>query len=87
MQLVWDPWVENFVEKGLARVIGEDTRLTMVIPMQDAFKEAHPGAAERFLRAHKEALLYAATHQDQANSWLGEPDGGAVIRADDPKRR
>jgi ABC-type nitrate/sulfonate/bicarbonate transport system substrate-binding protein len=71
---VWDPWVENFVEKGLARVIGEDTRLTMVIPMQDAFKKAHPGAAERFLRAHKEALLYAATHRDQANSWFGEPE-------------
>ena len=23
---VWDPWIENFVEKGLARVIAEDTR-------------------------------------------------------------
>jgi len=71
---VWDPWVENFVEKGLARVIAEDTRLTMVIPMQDEFKKAHPQAAERFLRAHKEALLYAATHRDQANSWFQEPE-------------
>jgi sulfonate transport system substrate-binding protein len=71
---VWDPWVENFVEKGLARVIAEDTRLTMVIPMQDDFKKAHPQATERFLRAHKEALLYAATHRDQANSWFREPE-------------
>jgi ABC-type nitrate/sulfonate/bicarbonate transport system substrate-binding protein len=71
---VWDPWVENFVEKGLARVIAEDTRLTMVIPMQDDFKKAHPPATERFLRAHKEALLYAATHRDQANSWFREPE-------------
>jgi sulfonate transport system substrate-binding protein len=71
---VWDPWVENFVEKGLARVIAEDTRLTMVIPMQVEFKKAHPQAAERFLRAHKEALLYAATHRDQVNSWFQEPE-------------
>src|SRR5215471_10909904 len=71
---VWDPWVENFVEKGLGRVVAEDNRLTMVIPMQDEFKKAHPEATERFLRAHKEALLYAATHQDQANSWFREPE-------------
>jgi sulfonate transport system substrate-binding protein len=71
---IWDPWVENFVEKGLARVIAEDTQLTMVIPMQDDFRKAHPQATERFLRAHKEALLYAATHRDQANSWFREPE-------------
>ena len=73
---VWDPWIENFVEKGLARVIAEDTSLTMVIPMRDDFKKAHPEAAERFLRAHthKEALLYAATHHEQANGWFREPE-------------
>ena len=71
---IWDPWVENFVEKGLARVVAEDTGLTMVIPMRDELKKAHPQAAERFLRAHKEALLYAATHRDQANSWFQEPE-------------
>jgi ABC-type nitrate/sulfonate/bicarbonate transport system substrate-binding protein len=71
---VWDPWVENFVEKGLARVIAEDTGLTMVIPMQNEFKKAYPQAPERFLRAHKEALLYAVTHRDQANAWFQEPE-------------
>jgi sulfonate transport system substrate-binding protein len=71
---IWDPWVENFVEKGLARVVAEDTKLTMVIPMRDEFKKAYPQAAERFLRAHKEALLYAATHRDQANLWFQEPE-------------
>jgi ABC-type nitrate/sulfonate/bicarbonate transport system substrate-binding protein len=76
---VWDPWVENFVEKGLARVIAEDTRLTMVIPMQNEFKKAHPQATERFLRAHKEALLYAATHRDQANSWFQEPEVARLV--------
>jgi ABC-type nitrate/sulfonate/bicarbonate transport system substrate-binding protein len=71
---VWDPWIENFAEKGLARVVAEDTKLTMVIPMRNDFKKAHPQAAERFLRAHKEALLYAATHHEQANGWFREPD-------------
>jgi ABC-type nitrate/sulfonate/bicarbonate transport system substrate-binding protein len=71
---VWDPWVENFVEKGLAHVVAEDTGLTMVIPMQNEFKKAHPAAAERFLRAHKEALLYAAAHREQANAWFSEPE-------------
>jgi ABC-type nitrate/sulfonate/bicarbonate transport system substrate-binding protein len=71
---VWDPWVENFVEKGLARVVAADTNLSMVIPMRNEFKKAHPEAAERFLRAHKEALLYAATHREQANAWFLEPE-------------
>jgi sulfonate transport system substrate-binding protein len=71
---VWDPWIENFVEKGLARVIAEDTSLTMVIPVRDELKKAHPEAVERFLRAHKEALLYAATHHEQSNAWFREPE-------------
>jgi len=71
---VWDPWVENFVEKGLVRVIGEDKGLTMVIPMRDEFKKANPEAPERFLRAHKEALLFAASNHDLVNKWFQEPE-------------
>jgi sulfonate transport system substrate-binding protein len=71
---VWDPWVENFVEKGLVRVIGEDSGLTMVIPMRDEFKKANPDAPERFLRAHKEALLFAANNHDIVNKWFREPE-------------
>lgn len=71
---VWDPWVENFVEKGLARVIGEDAGLTMVIPMREDFKKANPDAAERLLKAHKEALLFAAANHDLVNKWFQEPE-------------
>ena len=71
---VWDPWVENFVEKGLVRVIGEDAGLTMVIPMRDEFKKANPDAPERLLRAHKEALLFAAANHDLVNKWFQEPE-------------
>lgn len=46
----------------------------MVIPMQNEFKKAYPAAAERFLRAHKEALLYAAAHREQANAWFSEAE-------------
>jgi ABC-type nitrate/sulfonate/bicarbonate transport system substrate-binding protein len=70
---VWDPWVENFVEKGLVRVLGEDASLTMVIPMRDEFKKANPEAPERLLRAHKEALLFAASNHDLVNRFQ-EPD-------------
>jgi ABC-type nitrate/sulfonate/bicarbonate transport system substrate-binding protein len=71
---VWDPWVENFVEKSLARVIGEDLGLTMVIPMRDDFRRTNPDAVERFLRAHKEALLYAGRNRELANKWFQEPE-------------
>jgi ABC-type nitrate/sulfonate/bicarbonate transport system substrate-binding protein len=36
----------------------------MVIPVRDELKKVHPEVVERFLRAHKEALLYAATHHE-----------------------
>jgi sulfonate transport system substrate-binding protein len=71
---VWDPWVENFAEKGLVRVIGEDATLTMVIPMRDEFKKTNPEAAERLLRAHKEALLFAASNHELVNKWFQEPE-------------
>jgi sulfonate transport system substrate-binding protein len=71
---VWDPWVENFVEKGLVRVVAQDTSLTMVIPMRNDFRQAHPDVVERFLRAHKEASLFAAANQDLVNKWFQEPE-------------
>lgn len=71
---VWDPWVENFVEKGFVRVIDEDTDLTMVIAMRDEYKNAHPGVVEKFLRAHKEAQLFAAANHELVNKWFQEPE-------------
>lgn len=76
---VWDPWVENFVDKGLGRVLSEDTSLTMVIAMRDDFRKSKPGAAERFLKAHKEALLFAATNQALANQWFREPEAARAL--------
>ena len=47
---VWDPWVENFVEKGLVRVLGEDAELTMVIPMRTRAEDL-PVSASRAAEA------------------------------------
>jgi len=76
---VWDPWVENFVEKGLGRVLSEDNSLTMVIVMRSDLAKSRPEVAEKFLKAHKEALLYAANHKDQVNEWFREPEAARAL--------
>lgn len=76
---IWDPWVENFVEKGIARVLAQDVELTMVTAMRDDFMKARPGAVERFLKAHKEALLFAAQNQDLVNGWYRENDAARAL--------
>ena len=76
---IWDPWVENFVEKGIARVLAQDVGLTMVTAMRDDFMKAQPGAAERFLKAHKEALLFAAQNQELVNGWFRDTDAARAL--------
>ena len=76
---IWDPWVENFVDKGIARVLAQDVGLTMVTAMRDDFMKARPGAVERFLKAHKEALLFAAQNQDLVNGWYRENDAARAL--------
>lgn len=76
---VWDPWVENFAEKGLAKVLSSDTALTMVTVMRNDFLQARPGVAERFLKAHKEALLFAASNHALVNQWFREPEAARAL--------
>ncbi|WP_024578264.1 MULTISPECIES: NrtA/SsuA/CpmA family ABC transporter substrate-binding protein [unclassified Afipia] len=78
---VWDPWIENFVRQGLARVVASKTDLTMVIAARDDFRSKNPDAVERFLKAHKEALLFAARNHEKTNAWFREP---AAAQALDP---
>jgi sulfonate transport system substrate-binding protein len=79
---VWDPWVENFVQQGLARVVASNTDLTMVVAMRDEFKRRNPDAVEKFLKSHKEALLFAARNQEKANSWFREPAAAQALQPD-----
>ena len=76
---VWDPWVALFEEEGLAKVLSSDTSLTMVVAMRKDFREEHPEAAERFLKAHKEATLFAASNHDLVNGWFREPEAARAL--------
>lgn len=79
---VWDPWIELFATQGLGKVLASDTTLTMVIAMRDDYLKKDPAAAKAFLKAHKEATLYAASNHDQANAWFREPENARTL---DPK--
>lgn len=79
---VWDPWVENFVRQGLAREIASNKDLTMVVAMRDDYKDKNPDAVERFLKAHKEALLFAARNHEKANAWFREPAAAQALPAE-----
>lgn len=71
---VWDPWIELFVSEGLGRVLASDTSLTMVVVMRTDFLARNRAAAESFLRAHKEASLFAAQDHARSNAWFREPE-------------
>lgn len=76
---VWDPWIELFVSQGLGTVLASDTSLTMVVAMRDDFLKKNHDAAERFLKAHKEALLYAASDHARSNAWFREPENARTL--------
>ena len=71
---VWDPWIELFVTERLARELKADTSLTMVVAMRDDYVKSAPDLVERFLKAHKEALLFAATNHSLVNDWFRQPE-------------
>jgi len=77
---VWDPWIEYFVDKGMVRVLSEDSSLTMVIAARDDFIKAHPGAVEKILKAHKEATLFAANNHAVVNKWFVEPEAARALK-------
>lgn len=79
---IWDPWIENLVRQGLARVVASNTDLTMVIAVGDAFRAKDPEAVEQFLKAHKEALLFAAANQEMTNKWFLEPAAVQALELD-----
>ncbi len=71
---VWDPWIALFESQGLGRVLKSDSSLTMVVAMRDDYIKANPDAVEKFLKAHKEALLFAALNHGIVNEWFREPE-------------
>lgn len=45
---VWDPWVENFVNQGLARVVASSIELTMVVAMRDDYRSKNRTSSKNF---------------------------------------
>jgi ABC-type nitrate/sulfonate/bicarbonate transport system substrate-binding protein len=78
---VWDPWIELFIREGFARELKADSSLTMVIAVRDDFIKSAPDATERFLKAHKEALMYAATNKSLSNEWFRQPKAARRLEA------
>ena len=79
---IWDPWVENFVHQGLARVVASSVELTMVVAMRDDYRSKNPDVVEKFLKAQKEATLFAASNHEKANAWFREPAAAQALPID-----
>lgn len=78
----WDPWIAFFEKQGMGRVVEQDMAPTMVIMAREAFVRDRPDVVARFLRAHSEALHYAARNKAQTNAWFRLPEAARQIDAD-----
>ena len=67
---MWEPWVTFFEKNNLARVVGQDPAILLVILMREDFYRNNPDLVERFLKAHKEAMLFCAQNQSTCNKWV-----------------
>lgn len=75
--VIWDPFVEDFVEKKAARVLeANPSFLTTTVASADFLKNS-PEAAEDFLVALQQAALYMARNHAQVNEWLSKTMGVA----------
>ena len=79
----WDPWVANFENSGLAKVISQNLTPAMILQSHKHFVDNQPGAVKKLLRAHSEALFYAAQNHDLVNGWYRtlEPAKGIPLEA------
>ncbi len=76
---IWDPWIALYAANGLAQVIASDTSLTMVVVARNEWLRANGDAGARFLRAQKEALLWAALNKARSNAWFREPEAARAL--------
>lgn len=76
---IWDPWIALYAANGIAQVIASDTALTMVVVARNEWLRANGDAAARFLRAQKEALLWAGANKARSNAWFREPEAARAL--------
>lgn len=83
---IWDPYVEDMVQKKSARVLVYKTSfLTTTIASED-FLKREPDAAVRFLTALHEAVLFMAKNKELVNGWLSKTNNVAPALIDKGSR-
>lgn len=79
---VWEPWVTYYQKKGFARTIATDPNLLLVLVARQEFLDKNPDAVERFLKAYRESMLFAAQNPELVNRWFVEPAPARVLGED-----
>lgn len=75
--VIWDPFVEDFVEKKAARVLEANPSFLTTTVASAEFLKRSPEAAVDFLAALQQAALYMALNHERVNEWLSKTMGVA----------
>ncbi|HNW44423.1 MAG TPA: NrtA/SsuA/CpmA family ABC transporter substrate-binding protein [Elusimicrobiales bacterium] len=70
--VMWDPFVEDFVQKKAARILKYNPSFWTTTVASEEFLKRSPAAAEKFLLALHEAALFMARNKDLVNGWLSK---------------
>ncbi len=73
--VIWDPFVEDFIEKKAARMLDYSPSFFTTTVVSAEFLKNEPAAAVNFLAALQQAVLYMAKNHALANGWLAKTMG------------
>ncbi|MCM2266926.1 MAG: NrtA/SsuA/CpmA family ABC transporter substrate-binding protein [Elusimicrobiales bacterium] len=74
---IWDPFVDDMVQKKTGRVLASKPSFLTTTIASDEFLKRDPEAAVRFLTALHEAVLFMAKNKALVNGWLSKSNGVA----------
>jgi sulfonate transport system substrate-binding protein len=74
---IWDPFVEDMVQKKTGRVLVAKPSFLTTTMASDEFLKRQPEAAVRFLTALQEAIVYMAKNKELVNGWLSKTNNVA----------
>jgi sulfonate transport system substrate-binding protein len=73
--VIWDPFVEDFVQKKAARVLEFNPSFLTTTVASSEFLKNNPETAVNFLVALNQAALYMAKNRALVNAWLSKTMG------------
>ncbi|MGY9039194.1 MAG: ABC transporter substrate-binding protein [Rhodobacterales bacterium] len=79
---MWDPWVTLFEHEDLAQVVSQDVTPSMVLIMRDDFINKRPDEVSKLLKAHSEAMFFAANNHELSNEWFQSLEPAKSIPTD-----